>query len=100
MMHVLNHVGHPLCGTVDLYLNVGVKDFEVDVDQRDFIKGALAAKLSVGILQRKFGGVTLFAYSCAAPPADQLSLISSIIATLVPPQVVQVATGDASWEKY
>lgn len=100
MKHVLHHVGDRTTGTVDLYIDVGMKDFEVDADQRDFIKAALIAKLSVGILQREFGGVTLIAYSSAATPADQLSLISTIIATLVPPQTVQVTAGGASWDKY
>lgn len=99
MKHVIHHVGNRASGTVDSYIDVDMKDFEVDADQRDFIKGALAAKLSVGLLLREVGGVTLFAYSSAATPANHITLIGSIIATLVLAQTVHVSMEGTSWEK-
>lgn len=82
MNHLLHHVGDKVRGTVEAYLDVGMKDLSLTRDQQAFLKAAFSNKRKVGAVVRQYGGTTLFTYCDALSMQDEMNLVASMAASL------------------
>jgi hypothetical protein len=99
LKHVLHHDRDATAGLVDVFLDVGPSDFEFDEPQKSFINNAMASKALVGAVIRQFGGTTLFAHRVTTGTDDELTIVTSVLASLGRPAPVQVTTGGCKWHK-